>query len=59
MCDESVNYKQQVTWFTSLVSKSENIPLLKKQLEKLSVQEVKVIEMAQGQKISRLIAWRF
>jgi len=59
MCDESVNYKGQVTWFTSLVSKSENIPLLKKQLGKLSAQEVKVIEMAQGQKISRLIAWRF
>lgn len=59
MCNESKNYAQQVTWFTSLVSKAENIPLLKKQLKQLSTKQVRVIKMSQGQKISRLIAWRF
>lgn len=59
MCKESKQYAKQVTWFTSLVSKSANIPLLKKQLTALNAKEIKVIEMSQGQKISRLIAWRF
>ncbi|CSC14092.1 methyltransferase [Vibrio cholerae] len=32
---------------------------MKKQLEKLGAQSIHVIEMAQGQKISRFIAWSF
>lgn len=59
MCHESKNYAQQVTWFTSLVSKAENIAVLKKVLQQLSAKQVQVIKMSQGQKISRLIAWRF
>jgi len=59
MCKESKNYATQVKWFTSLVSKSANIPLLKKQLTALDAKQIKIIEMSQGQKLSRLIAWRF
>lgn len=59
MCVESKNYGQQVEWFSSLVSKSENISPLKKLLEKLQVKQIEVIKMNQGQKISRLIAWHF
>ena len=59
MCIESKHYAQQVNWFSSLVSKSENIAPLKKLLTKLSAKEIKVIKMSQGQKTSRLIAWHF
>ncbi len=59
MCTESKQYGQQVNWFTSLVSKSANIAPLKKLLTELAVEQIKVIKMSQGQKESRLIAWRF
>jgi len=59
MCIESKQYSQQVGWFSALVSKSENIAPLKKLLLQLEAKKVKVINMSQGQKISRLIAWCF
>jgi len=59
MIKESKDYAQQVCWFSSLVSKSENVGPLKKQLEQLGAAHVKVIKMAQGQKVSRFIAWSF
>lgn len=59
MCKESVNYATQVGWFTTLVSKSENIAPLKKLLTQLKASDIKVIKMAQGQKISRILAWQF
>lgn len=46
-------------WFTSLVSKKDTLPALHAQLQKLPVAEVKVVEMAQGQKVSRFIAWSY
>jgi len=59
MSAESKNYARQVCWFSSLVSKSENISPLKTLLTKLGAEQIKVIKMSQGQKISRLIAWSF
>lgn len=59
MVSESLDYGQQVCWFSSLVSKSENVPVLKKLLIALDAKQIKVINMAQGQKISRLLAWSF
>lgn len=59
MAKESVDFAHQVGWFTSLVSKAENIRPLQNTLNSLGVKEIKVIEMSQGQKVSRLIAWRF
>ncbi|KPU83550.1 23S rRNA methyltransferase [Psychromonas sp. PRT-SC03] len=59
MITESAQYAGQVLWFTSLVSKSENIAPLKKLLKQLNVANVKVIKMQQGQKNSRFIAWSF
>ncbi|WP_028864872.1 23S rRNA (adenine(1618)-N(6))-methyltransferase RlmF [Psychromonas aquimarina] len=59
MSSESKNYAGQVCWFSSLVSKSENIAPLKKLLAQLGAEQVKVIKMSQGQKVSRLIAWSF
>lgn len=59
MITESQNFTQQVMWFTSLVSKSDNVKSLKKLLNQVGAKQVKVINMSQGQKVSRIIAWSF
>lgn len=59
MINESKEFGHQVMWFTSLVSNKDNIKPLKKALTKIGVNEIKVIDMAQGQKVSRFIAWTF
>jgi len=59
MIKESKVYRDQVLWFTCLVSKKEHLSKLKLSLKKANVSQLKVINMAQGQKISRLIAWSF
>ncbi|WP_392567040.1 23S rRNA (adenine(1618)-N(6))-methyltransferase RlmF [Utexia brackfieldae] len=59
MIIESQDYAQQCLWFSSLVAKKDSLTLLMKTLQKVNPAEVKVIEMAQGQKISRFIAWTF
>ena len=58
MIKESVLFKSQVVWFTTLVSKNEHLPKLKKQLEKNKA-HYKTIDMSQGNKKSRFLAWRF
>lgn len=59
MMMESVSYQQQVRWFTTLVSKAENLPKLYKILHQIKALEVITLPMSQGQKQSRIIAWRF
>ena len=59
MVEQSKEFADQCLWFTSLVSKKENLLPLNKILGKAKVAESKVIEMAQGQKISRFIAWTY
>ncbi|RTY64570.1 23S rRNA (adenine(1618)-N(6))-methyltransferase RlmF [Flavobacterium sp. GSP27] len=59
MIYESAKYPMQCLWFTTLVSKKENLSSLYKTLNKVSVVEIKTIDMAQGQKTSRIIAWTF
>ncbi len=57
MIQESSGLRDQIKWFTSLVSKKENLSHLQKILEKSKVKEFKTINMAQGQKITRIMAW--
>ena len=59
MLKESKKFAQQCQWFTSLVSKSENVKPVLKILTKLEAVEVKEIEMKQGNKVTRIVAWRF
>ncbi|TVZ51433.1 23S rRNA (adenine(1618)-N(6))-methyltransferase RlmF [Dokdonia sp. Hel_I_53] len=58
MIKESVKFKSQVGWFTTLISKNENLPKLKKQLEKLN-SVYQTVDMSQGNKKSRFLAWKF
>lgn len=59
MAKESLLFARQVGWFTSLVSKSDTLKPLKKQLTKLKATDIREIEMVQGKKITRIIAWTF
>lgn len=59
MIFESAKYPMQCLWFTTLVSKKENLASLYKTLNKVNIVEVKTIDMSQGQKNSRLLAWTF
>ena len=59
MIKESKQYQKQVLWFTCLVSKKDNLNKIKLSLKKANVKEVRIINMAQGHKISRFVAWRF
>ena len=59
MIFESAKYPMQVLWFTTLVSKKENLTSIYKTLNKVTVADFKTIEMSQGQKTSRIVAWTF
>lgn len=56
---ESSLFKEKSKWFTSLVSKKENVESLQKSSKKLGVQEFKVIPMSQGNKVTRIVCWRY
>jgi len=56
---ESAAFAKDVLWFTSLISKQSNLLLIKKELIQIHAVDVRTIDMAQGQKKSRFIAWTF
>lgn len=59
MIKQSVSFKNNCFWFTTLVSKKENLENIYKSLKKVKPFEVETIEMIQGNKISRIVAWTF
>jgi len=59
MVAESVKFRNQVFWFTSLLSKSENLKAIQEAVKKVGAIEFKIIPMAQGNKKSRFVAWTF
>lgn len=59
MIYESKQFGKQCFWFTSLISKEVTLKPTYKVLQKVNATEVKTIEMGQGNKISRFIAWTF
>lgn len=56
---ESSHYKQQCFWFTSLVSNVSHVRSMQASLEKLGATEFQVLDMIQGNKVSRVVAWSF
>ena len=59
MVEQSMEFAKQCLWFSSLVSKKDNLQPLYRILKKVKVADYKVVEMAQGQKTSRFIAWTY
>lgn len=59
MIEQSVEFRDRCGWFTTLVSSGDNIRSLCVALEGVGVRCTRVIEMSQGNKQSRILAWRF
>lgn len=59
MIEQSMTFADQCLWFTCLVSKKDNLKPLCRLLKKAKVAEFRVVEMAQGQKTSRFLAWTY
>ncbi|PHR57119.1 MAG: 23S rRNA (adenine(1618)-N(6))-methyltransferase RlmF [Arcobacter sp.] len=59
MIKQSATRAKNCLWFSSLVSKKENLSVIYKVLKQFKAIEVKTIEMKQGQKLTRIVAWTF
>ncbi|HTL98791.1 MAG TPA: 23S rRNA (adenine(1618)-N(6))-methyltransferase RlmF [Holophagaceae bacterium] len=59
MVEESARHRGACRWFTTLVSKSSNLPAVHRALRQAEAQDIRTLEMAQGQKKSRIVAWTF
>ncbi len=59
MINESKQFATQCLWFSTLISKATNLPSVYRTLKNVNALEVKTIDMTQGQKQSRIVAWTF
>lgn len=59
MVEESIALASHCCWFTTLVSKSAHLSLVYYALERAGATKVTTVDMAQGQKQSRFVAWTF
>jgi len=59
MIIQSKEFSSSCFWFTTLVAKKTHLKHIQYTLDKVKATEVKIIEMSQGNKISRVIAWTF
>jgi 23S rRNA (adenine1618-N6)-methyltransferase len=59
MIEESTQFPHHCMWFSTLVSKEINLPGIYRALKNARVTNSRTIDMAQGQKKSRIVAWTF
>lgn len=59
MVRESVFSANKFYWFTTLVSKQGNVAVIHRELKKAGAMDGKIIDMAYGNKISRVACWTF
>lgn len=59
MIKQSTAFATHCFWFTTLVSKQENLKGIYFALKKANATEVKTLSMGQGNKTSRVVAWTF
>lgn len=59
MIAQSALFKKQAAWFSTLVSKRETLSEVYRQLRRVHATAIRTIDMAQGQKVSRIVAWSF
>ncbi len=57
--EESTHIPEMCFVFSSLVSKETNLPAIYAALERTDVEDVVTLEMEQGQKKSRIVAWTY
>jgi 23S rRNA (adenine1618-N6)-methyltransferase len=59
MIQESKAYHDRCYWFTSLVARQSSLSAIYRTLESVGAVQVKTVDMAQGKKVSRFVAWSF
>ena len=59
MIEESTQYGDRCMWFTALISKSASLPGVYRAIKYAGALDNRTLEMAQGQKKSRIVAWSF
>lgn len=59
MIRESALQPERCLWFSTLIAKAASLPSVHKALRQAGVRDSRVIDMAQGQKRSRIVAWTF
>ncbi|QKJ31944.1 23S rRNA (adenine(1618)-N(6))-methyltransferase RlmF [Mucilaginibacter mali] len=59
MIEQSALAPKNCMWYTTLVSKKDTLPGVYRLLERIKATEVRTINMSQGQKQSRIVAWTF
>lgn len=59
MIEQSKQIPKRALWFTTLLSKADNLTPIQAVLKKARVVDTRIIDMAQGQKQSRIVAWSF
>ena len=59
MIYESVHFKNQCKWFSSIVSKKGNLKALYKDLKKVDVKNSTTLHLQNGNKTTQIICWQF
>ncbi|WP_334119252.1 23S rRNA (adenine(1618)-N(6))-methyltransferase RlmF [Limnobacter sp.] len=59
MINESAQFGKQCKWFTTLISKAENVAPAKRLIRNVGARDVLEVEMEQGNKTTRIVAWTF
>ncbi len=59
MIDQSARVPAACFWFSTLVAKSAHLPAVYHALKHAGATDVRTIPMAQGQKVSRIVAWTY
>lgn len=59
MINESSQFAKHCSWFTTLVSKAENVVPAKNLMRSVGARQVLEVEMEQGNKTTRIVAWSF
>lgn len=59
MIRESALAPERCLWFSTLIAKAASLPSVQKTLRQAGVRDTRIIDMAQGQKRSRIVAWTF
>jgi 23S rRNA (adenine1618-N6)-methyltransferase len=56
---QSAVYANQVEWFSTLVSKESTLKKIQLKLEYVDARDMRIIPMQLGNKVSRIVAWKF
>jgi 23S rRNA (adenine1618-N6)-methyltransferase len=59
MIRQSKQFADNCFWFSTLISKKEHLPAIIDALKLAKAIDIKTIQMGQGTKISRIVAWTF